>query len=113
MANNSYLSNKIQNQVHEKFRIKCLLYKDFEIEMILSDDNNLISNNGDHINFNMCINDSNTLYKLTLYNITKKCIIYDRMYSMNNDIDDNMCEVFDSLDDYLLLNNVNNNSLIY
>ena len=35
MANNSYLSNKIQNQVHEKFRIKCLLYKDFEIEMIL------------------------------------------------------------------------------
>ena len=43
---NSYLSNKIQNQVHEKFRIKCLLYKDFEIEMILSDDNNLISING-------------------------------------------------------------------
>ena len=113
MANNSYLSNKIQNQVHEKFRIKCLLYKDFEIEMILSDDNNLISNNGDHINFNMCINDLNTLYKLTLYNITKKYIIYDRMYSMNNDIVDNMCEVFDSLDDYLLLNNVNNNSLIY
>ncbi len=109
MSHKSDLTNKVE----EEFKMKCLLHKDMEVEMTLSDNNNFISKNGDHIKFNICINDSYTLYKLILYNITKKYTIYNNMYSMNNNIftnkrhiDENIREVFDSLDNYLLLDNL-------